>query len=286
MRDRPKKSLRGLDAQIEARKLERIGRRSAVRLSKWLYRKRRSTSKAAMLVNVRKQTLSKWKKRWARNRLRLVARGRPVDSLCPDQRQQIWEHLSDVGPRTSIASLLSLFPNVPRRALEHVKQRYVDSHCLAGKIEVEALSWRLARTVWAMDFAFPEGAKIEGLYAEILLVRDLASGLLLATRPLLRESHEYVIGLLRELFATHGAPIVLKSDNGGAFIHGDVKQFLLERRVVHLISPPYCPRYNGSCEAGVGSLKARAFYQALRNDRPEMWSCDDIERARRDAPVA
>jgi hypothetical protein len=43
------------------------------------------------------------------------------------------------------------------------------------------------------------------------------------------------------------------------------------------------PRYNGSCEAGIGSMKARTHHQAARAGRPGEWSCDDAEAARQEA---
>jgi putative transposase len=51
--------------------------------------------------------------------------------------------------------------------------------------------------------------------------------------------------------------------------------------VEHLLSPPYTPAYNGSIEAGIGSLKTRAHHESARHDRPGHWTCDDIEAARR-----
>jgi len=40
------------------------------------------------------------------------------------------------------------------------------------------------------------------------------------------------------------------------------------------------PRYNGSCEAGVGALKTYTHHEAARHDRPGEWTCDDLEAAR------
>jgi hypothetical protein len=46
------------------------------------------------------------------------------------------------------------------------------------------------------------------------------------------------------------------------------------------LSPPYWPQYNGAAEAGIGSLKAHAHYEAARHARPAEWTCDDLEAAR------
>ena len=51
-------------------------------------------------------------------------------------------------------------------------------------------------------------------------------------------------------------------------------------------SPLRTPSYNGSCEAGHGSLKTRAHRRAAQNDRPGHWTCDDVEFARLEANAA
>ena len=42
----------------------------------------------------------------------------------------------------------------------------------------------------------------------------------------------------------HGAPLCIKSDNGGAFIEACVQGLLAAKNVQHLFSPVRCPRYN------------------------------------------
>ncbi|HYG74972.1 MAG TPA: hypothetical protein VEK08_08225, partial [Planctomycetota bacterium] len=83
---------------------------------------------------------------------------------------------------------------------------------------------------------------------------------------------------LRALFKQHGAPLVLKSDCG--FDAREVKTLMNEYRITHLLSPPHFPRYNGSIESGIGSLKTRAHYEAARRGTPGEWNCDDVEAAR------
>jgi hypothetical protein len=38
--------------------------------------------------------------------------------------------------------------------------------------------------------------------------------------------------------------------------------------------------YNGSCEAGIGSMKTRTHHESSRLGHPGEWSCDDVEAAR------
>jgi hypothetical protein len=49
----------------------------------------------------------------------------------------------------------------------------------------------------------------------------------------------------------------LKSDNGSAFGAQDVQELSAQFGVENLFSPPSMPRYNGSIEAGIGSLTSR-----------------------------
>jgi transposase InsO family protein len=85
---------------------------------------------------------------------------------------------------------------------------------------------------------------------------------------------------LAALFRQHGPPLVLKSDNGSAFIAADFEAVLTAWGVEQLFSPPRLPRYNGSCEAGIGSMKTRTHHEAARLGRPGEWTCDDAEAAR------
>jgi len=92
-------------------------------------------------------------------------------------------------------------------------QRYHDT--------IRVCHWPLAGRVWAMDLAEPSewGADqslppIEGGYPYLLAVRDLGSGYQLAWLPVRDATLETVQEVLGSLFARHGAPLVLKSDNG------------------------------------------------------------------------
>jgi len=75
-------------------------------------------------------------------------------------------------------------------------------------------------------------------------------------------------------------PLVLKSDSGSPSA-AEVFQELLDRwQVFALLSPQRTPRYNGSVEAGNGSVKARVRQEAARHGRIGCWTSDDLEAAR------
>ncbi|KFD53316.1 hypothetical protein M513_05797 [Trichuris suis] len=67
------------------------------------------------------------------------------------------------------------------------------------------------------------------------------------------------IRCLREIFATHGLPRILVSDNGPAFVSAPFRAFLRRCGVKHLYTPPYHPNSNGQAERTIQTLK-----QALR----------------------
>jgi transposase InsO family protein len=141
------------------------------------------------------------------------------------------------------------------------------------------LHWTQPGSVWAVDFAEPP-LPIEGAYTRLLAVRDLASGCQLAWLPVANEEGATAIAGLEALFREHGAPLVLKSDNGSAFIADEFAHLLSRWKVWQLFSPPRTPSYNGSCEAGIGSMKARTHHQSSARGFPGEWSCDDVEAAR------
>jgi hypothetical protein len=111
-------------------------------------------------------------------------------------------------------------------------------------------------------------------------VRDLASHYQVAAIPQAAPTDRAVAAVLTDLFIRHGAPLVLKSDNHGAFTGREVRHVLERWGVLPLVSPPYFPRYNGAVEAGVGQFKTRAHESAARHDRPGRWTGDDVEDAR------
>jgi hypothetical protein len=68
------------------------------------------------------------------------------------------------------------------------------------------------------------------------------------------------VDVLRRLFATHGLPRVLVSDNGKGFVSDEFEKFLIENGIKHMVSAPYHPASNGQAERMVRTLK-----EALKN---------------------
>ena len=101
----------------------------------------------------------------------------------------------------------------------------------------------------------------------------------LAWTPVVDATAANALALLKVLVAQHGPPLVLKNDNGSAFVSRSFTEWIAEQRIVHLFSPVRMPQYNGACEAGIGGMKRRTERLAIRNDRVLDWTCDDLYAA-------
>jgi transposase InsO family protein len=122
--------------------------------------------------------------------------------------------------------------------------------------DTRRIHWNVPGAVWSMD------------PTELVLVRDgvrqklpLLPVLDLASRyklpPLIggRLTGDVVAARLEELFHRHGAPLVLKRDNGSNLNSEAVNAVLSRWLVIPLNSPPYYPPYNGGIERAQRDLK-------------------------------
>jgi transposase InsO family protein len=273
---------RGPRRQRRRRETERIVRISALVFVRWARRHGLSIVQAATRLGLDPSTLGIWRARWGEDHLCPKERGRPVEPVSRDQRWSILAVFGLMGPQVGLPTLQSLFPDVARSALIDLQRRCREIFMRRAAWIVHTLRWTRAGAVWAIDFTKPP-APIEGLYTRLLVVRDLASGCVLIAIPALAENAILVVRVLESLFRWFGKPLVLKCDNGSPFIAGEVKDFLRREGVRTLYSPKETPEYNGAVEAGMGSIKVRAFWQAAINGRPGEWTCDDIEAAMRQA---
>ena len=275
---RAAKGRRGIPAQRGRRAAERTIRRSAVAYARWAQQHGLSPAEAAARLGMAASTLRSWMTRWEQDRMALRLRGRPMDRAQREERVAVLALFGLMGPGVGLPMLMDLFPDVARRELEELQRRYRHVYRRKNCVLLHVLRWTRPGTVWAMDYAEPP-RPIDGLYDRVLVVRDLASGYQLLALPTIGESAACVKQSLHGLFAWQGAPLVLKSDNGSSFTSAIVEQFLKGWDVLQLRSPEGTPAYNGSVEAGIGSLKTRAHYEAARHDRLWEWTCDDVHAA-------
>lgn len=270
---------RGWNGQAQRRELEALVRRRTVAYARWArVFHGLDLKRAAQLIGMAPQTLRSWIER-LRERPEPAPRGKPPGTLSRETRQLLMFLLWLMGPQTGVATLAQLLPQVPRGEIAALLRRYRQEYWANRQSTTHVLRWDQRGAVWAMDFSDPEAA-IDGQYRSVLHVRDLASGKQLASLPVTSSSAENVEPILEALFQRHGPPLVMKSDNGGHFLTDDLDRLLARWGVERLLSPPEWPRYNGACEAGIGSIKTRAHHIAARNGRPGHWTCDDVEEAR------
>ena len=64
-----------------------------------------------------------------------------------------------------------------------------------------------------------------------------------------------IIHKLRSMFATHGLPRVVVSDNGSVFTSSEFKEFMTKNGIRHIKTAPYHPASNGLAERAVQTLK-------------------------------
>ncbi len=228
------------------------------------------------------RTMRRWRQAWSKNKLRGTSRGRPKAQADYGVRQSVIMMLAVLGPATGVPTLEWIFPHIGRNVLSDLAQRYRHLAHLKMRALVHMLRWHRAGVVWAADFCTPP-LPIDGLYNRILNVRDLASGVQLMALPVYDERASSLLSLLETLLRWAGVPLVLKVDNGSAFIAKEFQDWARSKGIHLLYSPPRTPRYNGSIEAGTGAIETRAYHHAARHGRPWEWTCDDVEAARRQA---
>lgn len=222
-------------------------------------------------------TMLSWVQGWGADRLRAMRRGRPAQ----------------VETRTARRAALELARDHPSLGARHIARMTGLSRRVAADLKERLRTWRArwverrarcewtrAGAVWAMDFTKPK-VGIEGGLNRVLVVRDLASGRVLSALATRSEKAEQVARELKRLFDLHGAPLVLKEDNGAPLVASVVRETLGRARVVMMRSPPYTPSYNGSCERSLGWVKVRAVECAAAAGRPGLLTQGDLDEARR-----
>ena len=121
--------------------------------------------------------------------------------------------------------------------------------------------------VWSYDFVHDTcrgGAKLK-----LLCVND----------EFTRQCHAVEVGtslaawevkkVLLRLFALHGAPAFLRSDNGPEFVQNDLQAWLSTQKVQTLYIEPGCPWQNGKSESMHGKLRDECLEGELFNHRLE-----------------
>jgi transposase InsO family protein len=202
-------------------------------------------------------------------------RGRPCREVTYTERVSVETLLEGTGPRLGLPTLKACCSDVPHCVLAYLLEGYRRQFQAEHRLVVETLRWLRPGSVWAIDHSQPP-RPIDGRFSQILAIRDLASGMQLAWTPVADATAAEALPVLEVLVAQHGPPLVLKSDNGSAFISQRFAEWLAAWQIVPMFSPVRMPRYNGACEAGIGGMKRRTELVAVGQDRLVDWTCDDL----------
>jgi putative transposase len=107
--------------------------------------------------------------------------------------------------------------------------------------------------VWAYDFVADR--TVDGRPLKMLTIIDEFSRQCLAITVARRLNSDDVLATLTELFVKHGPPAFLRSDNGGEFTAGVVRDWLKRLQVKPLYIEPGSPWENGYNESFNGKLR-------------------------------
>jgi hypothetical protein len=234
----------------------------------------------AETLQISPRSLRRWKQDDREGSLTPSLRGRPPLSADVPTRNAVIHFVHHVtGPAVGLPALRALFPEVRRAVLANILSRYRRVWRRRYRRWGFELTWHGPGVVWAMDHSQAR-EPVDGCYPYLFAVRDLASHRQLAWYPVMTQRAEEVIPILRELFAQHGPPLVLKSDNGSAFVAGITQQAMLEMAVAQLFSPAGRPQYNGALERSNSTLKTYTQQQAIAEGHPFRWTSADLDAAR------
>ncbi|KFD45214.1 hypothetical protein M513_13909 [Trichuris suis] len=123
--------------------------------------------------------------------------------------------------------------------------------------------WPEARTPWSrihVDFFGPFQGKM------FMIVVDAFSKWV-EVKIVPTASTKAAVSVLRTLFATHGIPDSVVSDNGTAFTSAEFLEFVKSNCIQHLTTAPFHPASNGQAERLVQSTK-----EALRKESAKEWN--------------
>lgn len=268
----------GAAEQNPQRHAEQSTRRHAANVGRRLFDLGWLWTDIADLIHVAGRTLRHWCHELLDTFQPVRLLGRPRVRSSRDERNEVIHFLDEFGPGIGVPTLRDCFPKMCRSELDDLVMRYRRVWRERQRVPLRVLTWPIPGRVWAIDFA-EAPTPIDGRFDYLLAVRDLATGMQLLWQPVAAATSEAAQQALASLFTVHGPPLVLKSDNGSHFTADAVQALLGAHRVACLFSPPHWPRYNGSIEAGIGSLKQRTEAHAARTGHPGAWTWDDTAGA-------
>ena len=269
---------RGPAAQQARRVAEHRARQAILACHQRMSHYGTSSREAECRLGLSSRTLRHWNHQARAHKLHPRTRGRPTTRSPRTLRNQLVTLLRYTGPGIGVPTLRAQFPTMPRSEIQDILRRFRRVWRKDQWRIIHRLRWHQPGAVWAADHLQPD-QPIDDQYPYALVVRDLASHFQLAWLPVPDNKASSTIAILARLFQIHGPPLVLKTDNGSAFIARKTRTLLDEHQVLHLRSPARRPQYNGSCEAAGGS------HRRLTNDQAALhchraWTSSDMFRSK------
>ncbi|KAJ8349133.1 hypothetical protein SKAU_G00277220 [Synaphobranchus kaupii] len=170
-------------------------------------------------------------------------------------REEVLAMLHDAHPgivhMKSLARSYVWWPGMDMQVEETVKACETCQRSRHAPPKAQLHPWEWTTKKWSrlhIDFAGPFQDKT------FLLVVDSHSKWL-EVSMVSSMSSSAVTSALRFLFATHGLPDVIVSDNGAAFTLAEFKEFAKRNGIRHVTTAPYHPSSNGQAERMVQTTK-------------------------------
>jgi len=239
---------RGWPGQRDRRRLETEVRQGVLEVCHFAAALDVSLPQTATRLGLPQRTLRYWQGRARHDQLRPRPRGRPVLRSPRPQRQEVLDFLAEIGPAVGLPTVQASFPGLPRAELRDLLGRYRRVWRTRYHGTAPVLEGTRPGGVWAADFAEPPSA-VDGTWPCLLAVRDLASGQQLLWLPVADATAATAVRELELLWTRHGPPLVLKADNGPAFVAAELRRVACVWGVQLLYSPPWRPSSNGAVEA-------------------------------------
>jgi hypothetical protein len=193
-------------------------------------------------------------------------RGRRKHVLAASQRSQI-ALLVRQHPGWGLTRIRQRIPGLPKNAAATYLKRLKRIMRRRSRRHWCRLTWRVPGAVWALDGTWMDRV-VDDIGRRALLVAEMHRRKPLALQSVRGERTGDTISLLQRLIDVHGPPLVLKVDNGSAFIAKRLADFCDGHGMVLMHSPIRQPRWNGTCEVLGRWTKKRAAAAACHWRRP------------------
>lgn len=162
-----------------------------------------------------------------------------------------------------MSRLRRMIPGLPRNSVAAYVRRWRRVSKRRRQRRWCRLQWNVPGAVWALDGTWLD-RPVQGGSRRALVVAELCSKQTLCLQSVPGERAVAAERVLQELIERHGAPLVLKVDNGSAFVAKRFEAFCRGYGITLLHSPVRRPRWNGTCEVSGRWAKQRAYAAAAR----------------------